>query len=51
MTTDRSTAFDFAGSIEAAAAIVTEGTAFFTPEQLAVRLRSLSRGMRRDACA
>ena len=35
MTTDRSTAFDFAGSIEAAAEIVTEGTVFFTPEQLA----------------
>lgn len=35
MTTERSTALDFAGSIEAAAAIITEGTALFTPEQLA----------------
>lgn len=32
---DRSTALDFAGSIERAAEIVTEGTAFFTPAQLA----------------
>lgn len=32
---ERSTAFDFAGSIERAAEIVTEGTAFFTPEYLA----------------
>ena len=35
MTAQRSTALDFAGSIDAAAAIVTEGTAFYTPEQLA----------------
>lgn len=31
----RSNALDFAGSIERAAEIVTEGTAMFTPEQLA----------------
>lgn len=35
MTAQRSTALDFAGSIEAAAAIITEGTSMFTPEQLA----------------
>jgi hypothetical protein len=32
---ERSTAFDFAGSIESAAQIVTEGTAFFSSEYLA----------------
>lgn len=34
---ERSTAFDFAGSIERAAEIVTEGTAFFSPEHLAAQ--------------